>query len=681
MRRSSRILLWLIAGVVAVLAIAIAVFALRFDPNKAAADFAAKFEEKTGRELVIAGDIDLQIIPWLAVEVGEVRLGNAPGFGEEPFAAIDRARLSVRFWPLIMSREVQIGAAELDGLELALEVNGRGQRNWSDLIEAQDGEEAESPDGSGREAAFEISGVDVRNAAISYVHRPKGDAYSLSDVNISIGRLSSAGGTVPAQGSLRFDVQPVGFSGVIEVETQVTFARDDGAVTFGKSQLEGTIEGIAEAPTTLRFATDGITVDTVEKLTSVQPVEISILDVDMSAEVEPFSYADTILPKATIRIDAFSPRELMERLGAAPPPTADPRALTRLALDAKATMRESSVALTGMRIDFDDTTITGAMTVPFESSGRFFATLEADAIDLNRYMAPPDEAAAGAGGEAAMEIPTELIRALNARGEFSIGSVRIADLELDNVAATIDASGGRLRIHPVSADLYGGKYSGDVSINASGAVPTLALNESVTGVDLAQLARAMFEQENITGSIGGNFKLGGRGKDMNAIRRSLDGSMSFEFKDGYYEGTDVWYELRRARALFKKETPPEPSLPARTKFSSVKASGVVNDGVLRNDDFVAELPFMQITGAGTADLGAGTVDYGLKARVFEKPEALEAATPEEIEDFTKTVIPLKITGPLTSPRVAPDIEALLRERVEEEIKDKLEDALKDLFKR
>ena len=58
-----------------------------------------------------------------------------------------------------------------------------------------------------------------------------------------------------------------------------------------------------------------------------------------------------------------------------------------------------------------------------------------------------------------------------------------------------------------------------------------------------------------------------------------------------------------------------------------------------------------------------------------------SATPEEMEDLTKTVIPLKITGPLTSPKVSFDVEELLRQRVEEEIKDKLEDKLKDLFKR
>ena len=189
----------------------------------------------------------------------------------------------------------------------------------------------------------------------------------------------------------------------------------------------------------------------------------------------------------------------------------------------------------------------------------------------------------------------------------------------------------------------------------------------------------MFEQENITGSMNGNFTLTGRGNDLDKLQRSLAGNMSFELKDGTYEGMDVWYELRRARALLKEETPPEPVLPAKTRFSSVTATGVVTAGVMRNDDFVADLPFMQLTGKGNVDIPEGTVDYNLSARVYKKPEALEGATQEEIDDFTKTVIPMKITGTLTSPKVRPDVEELLRQRVEEEIEDKLKDKLKDLF--
>ncbi|MEJ2298236.1 MAG: AsmA-like C-terminal region-containing protein, partial [Woeseiaceae bacterium] len=135
------------------------------------------------------------------------------------------------------------------------------------------------------------------------------------------------------------------------------------------------------------------------------------------------------------------------------------------------------------------------------------------------------------------------------------------------------------------------------------------------------------------------------------------------------------------RALLRQEEPPERTLPARTRFTSVTASGQVTDGVLTSDDLRAELPFMQLTGSGDVDLNEGTVDYRLRARIFEKPELMGAATPDEIDDLTKTVIPLRISGPLTSPSVVPDVEDLLRQRVEEEVKEKLQDKLKDLLKR
>ncbi len=213
----------------------------------------------------------------------------------------------------------------------------------------------------------------------------------------------------------------------------------------------------------------------------------------------------------------------------------------------------------------------------------------------------------------------------------------------------------------------------------SGEIPTLSLNEKIAGVDLAKLAKAMFDQDNVTGVIDGSFTLAGRGNDMAAIQRSLSGNMSLKLKDGTYKGTDIWYEIRRARALVKAEPPPEPVLPAKTEFSAVRMSGVVTDGVMRSNDLFAELPFMQLTGGGQVDIPAATVDYSLTARILERPEFLHEATAEELDEFTEAVIPLKITGPLASPSIKPDLERLLKNRVEEEIKDKLKDKLKGLF--
>ena len=131
----------------------------------------------------------------------------------------------------------------------------------------------------------------------------------------------------------------------------------------------------------------------------------------------------------------------------------------------------------------------------------------------------------------------------------------------------------------------------------------------------------------------------------------------------------------RARALLKKEEVPEPTLPARTPFSSVTASGPVTDGVFRNDDLLAELPFMQLTGKGSMNFPAATIDYNMTARVFERPEFDEGATAEELDEFTEAVIPLKITGPLASPSIKPDIQKMLKKEAEKEVKKRLMDKL------
>ena len=678
MSRFTKIILWLIASFAALFAVAAIAFFLFFDPNDFREDIARAVEKSTGRELTIDGEVSLQLFPWLAVEIGHTTLGNAPGFGDEPFAEFERAQLSVRLFPLLLRQEVTVGTAELDALRLNFEVNKNGLDNWSDLITVEEG--SESAEGTSGSGSIDISGVDIRAASISYVDKQTGDSYSLTDVNFGIGRVSTNGEAVPAKGSLRFDVQPMAYSGEMSVDTVVAFDQDAGTVTFGNTSLEGLVEGLASSTTSLNFETAGIEVQTDAQIVDMQPIRVAVVGIDIEAQLEPFSYAGSIEPAGKIQVAEFSPRSLMHLFDVEAPETADPVVLSRLMVDADVKVGETAIQLTNVNIKLDDTTFTGSLAVPRSSTGSYRVDLAGDAIDLNRYMEPAAEGDGSSTADSApTELPSDLIKSLNARGSLKMASVVLGDLELEEVSLELNAANGRMRIHPITAGLYGGSYSGDVRVDVAGSEPVLAFDEEVQGVDLAALALAMFEQKNITGSMNGSFTLTGRGNDLDKLQRSLAGNMSFELKDGTYEGMDVWYELRRARALLKEETPPEPVLPAKTRFSSVTATGVVTAGVMRNDDFVADLPFMQLTGKGNVDIPKATVDYNLRARVYKKPEALNGATQEEIDDFTRTVIPLKITGTLTSPKVRPDVEDLLRQRVEEEIEEKLKDKLKDLF--
>jgi AsmA protein len=253
-------------------------------------------------------------------------------------------------------------------------------------------------------------------------------------------------------------------------------------------------------------------------------------------------------------------------------------------------------------------------------------------------------------------------------------------MQFEDVELGLTTKDGKLRMHPIKATLFDGQYNGDVRIDASGDIPVMSVNERIEDVQLGALAMAMFEQDNITGTINGSFELSGRGADLGAIQRDLDGKLSLQLSDGAWEGTDIWHELRKARAAIRQEPAPEPNLPARTRFSEVSASGPVTNGVLNNDNFKAELPFMQLTGNGSVNFAEGTVDYRMSARVFEKPEFIgDEVTAQELEDLSKTRIPIRISGPLADPSIKPDVQKLLEDRVKEELEDKVKDKLKDLL--
>src|SRR3569623_1837752 len=78
MKKAVKTSVWIVGGLLALLAAAALFIVLTFDPNKYKAEIAAAVSQATGRELTISGDIRLPLFPWLGVELGAKELSNAP---------------------------------------------------------------------------------------------------------------------------------------------------------------------------------------------------------------------------------------------------------------------------------------------------------------------------------------------------------------------------------------------------------------------------------------------------------------------------------------------------------------------------------------------------------------------------------------------------------------------------
>jgi len=682
MARLFKILFVLLAAVVGIVALAAVSLFLFFDPNDFRDRISASVKEQTGRDLVIAGDLSVKYFPWLAVEIGHTELGNAEGFSAEQFLSFDSANLSVRLMPLIFQQQVKVGTASLDGLTVNLEVARNGATNWDDLAEEEEPPgSADEPD-NGEAAEFDVANISVSNANVTYSDAQAGSSYSISNLAFETGRIA-ANTPIDLSAEFDFDSSPGELGGHLEIRGTSSMNEGASQISVSGLNVSGALRGIVSEPTEFNFDSRAISVDTNAQSINLGELDLMVLGLSMSADVAPFSYAGTPQPKADLRVAEFSLKELMSTLDIAPPVTADPNALQRVSFSASAAIDETAIALSSMTLELDQSVMTGSLSVPLTTDGALRFDLGVDAITLDGYMAPTDDSIKSEEDVDAgdIEIPVDLIRALNASGSFKIQRATLAGMEFENLELGLNSSGGRLRLHPLAADFYDGSYNGDVRVDASGDVPAVSANENISDVNLAALAKAMFGQENITGTINGSFVLGGAGQSLSSIRSDLDGNMSFELVDGAWEGTDVWYQLRKARAMFRQEPVPEPTLPARTKFSAVNATGVVTNGIFQNDDFIAELPFLQLKGGGMVDLNTTEVDYAMQVRVFDRPEFMSGASQDELADFTKTVVPLKITGLLSAPSVRPDIEGIFRGQVEEALEEKKQDLKKDLLNR
>ena len=129
--RVVKIVLAAVAAVVVLLVVAVVIVASTFDPNDYKTVATDAFAARTGRTLTIDEDLRLTYFPWLAVETGGVTIGSAPELGgaAQPFATARRVAARVKLLPLL-SRRVEVGTVELEGLTLNLARDAALRGNW-----------------------------------------------------------------------------------------------------------------------------------------------------------------------------------------------------------------------------------------------------------------------------------------------------------------------------------------------------------------------------------------------------------------------------------------------------------------------------------------------------------------------------------------------------------------------
>ena len=259
----------------------------------------------------------------------------------------------------------------------------------------------------------------------------------------------------------------------------------------------------------------------------------------------------------------------------------------------------------------------------------------------------------------------EASKPLDANGTLAVGSLHVAPLDLSNVKVTVATNEKVMHIFPLRAQIYGGQYSGDVTLDNRSPTAALSLDEHLSGIDVGKLMAKDSKYLHVSGRGNVNLKATARGQGAEAILKTLNGKFDLNVADGAVEGIDLGYELGRAEALIRREGMPNTPNSKRTKFDALKMSADISAGIAVTHDITMDSQVLKITGQGSANLPAKTLDLSLLAL--------------KMAGNTPLKIPVKVTGSLTDPTVKPDIEALAKGQLKEKLKDVLQDKLKGLF--
>lgn len=656
MKRLLKILAGLVGGIILLFVLAAVVIPLIYDREDLESAIAGQVEKQTGRELTIAGGLDFSVFPWLAVEVEDLSLSNAPGFGEQPFAKIGRARVGVALMPLFRKR-ISIDEITLDGLEVALAVNERGQNNWDDL--AAEPDSGGAPD-SGPDPFRDkrVAGLNIRNSRVEYRDRQSGAHFRLEGFSLQTGALGD-GRPVPLE--LGAGVEDVAAGRRTDIDLAATATVDLEAERYRLDDFELSLEPEDGPPVIV--SAPRLDVDLASQTLELASFSAEAAGLRTDGALSGQQIVDDPRFDGSLATGTFSPAELMEKLGFDVPATSDPEVLQRARLTSDFSGGGTRFALTGFTMELDDSRLTGEFSVGnFDRPAIEFA-LAVDSIDLDRYLAPAEADA----GQEEVAVPQQELRGFSVRGTLQAGTLRMAGMEFSDAQLGVTVRDGRLRLNPLSAGFYGGRYEGDVSLDGSGAEPALTLDEKIDGITFQRLVADLVESEALSGTAKGHAKLSGRGRTSGQLLGSLQGDLGLTLTEGALEGVNIWYEIRRGMALYKGLPPPDPE-PDRTVFSRLNLDAGVREGIVTTRELIGELPFLTVRGNGAVDLGRSEVDLGLVAEVSNRPELQQDPLGSELRGRS---LPFRVSGPLDDPSVKVDWEALLKSEATELILDKL----------
>ena len=161
---------------------AVYLFLATYDYNKLKPHIAQMIKDATGRELNLAGELDLAIGFSPALVATDIAFANASWGSRPQMVTIEKLQAQVLLLPLLR-RKVKVKNISLAGVEVMLETDPKGKDNWNFIAENRRGKSV----GAIRSTAIEIDKIHIENLRFIF-HKGKTGSrrhYTLTSLDVA----------------------------------------------------------------------------------------------------------------------------------------------------------------------------------------------------------------------------------------------------------------------------------------------------------------------------------------------------------------------------------------------------------------------------------------------------------------------------------------------------------------
>jgi uncharacterized protein involved in outer membrane biogenesis len=591
--------------VVALVVGAIAVL-MTTDFNQYKPEIAEKTKEATGRDLVIAGDLEIGISLTPSVSVAGVTLSNADWGSRPAMVKVERFEAQMSLIPLVFGI-IDVQRIVLVGADILLEIDKQGSANF-DFKAPGAKEEAAAPveqpvaSDEGGTPIPVVREVVIRDSKLTYM-----DAQTDASHQAIIDEL-----TINGEGP----------DNPIEMLFAGSYNEAGIKMTASLGAPTEVIAATKPYPVALTLEVGGANITV--KGTIAEPMAGRGLDLAISVTGSQLgdlsAVAGTDVPK-------MGPYAMSTGV------TGDP---------AKA------LNLVGFKGELAGSDVAGDVTLNLAGKRPFIdAKLKSKLIDVTALGAAAGGAApeAGGGQQPATPadrmfpddpLPVEGLRAVDANLTFDADLIIAAGAKLQGAHVGLSLKGGNLAIKPLKATLAEGTIDGTINLDGRKKAAGLAVKLLMSKVNLDTLLTEMQITEDIEGKGNINIDITGGGTSVAKIMAGLNGRAGVLMGQGRMKNTFLQNMLGGTGQVLNQVL--DKGKAGYTLVSCAVADFPIKKGIATAKALYIDAESRGIIGTGSANLRNETLDFTIDPRNKKK--------------MGKAVLPVHITGTF----VAPDYE-------------------------